>query len=86
MVPEASYEEHEGGIVPAGEGWFVLNAKAARWFEGDFGAYTRFEGPASHFPSLGINIGVLAPGSPPASITARTSRKASSSSQGRASS
>ena len=62
MVPEASYERTAEGVVPEGEGWFVVNAKEARWFEGDFGAFTRFEGPTSRFAALGINIGVLEPG------------------------
>jgi uncharacterized cupin superfamily protein len=39
----------------------VVNATEARWREGAFGAYTRFEGD-ERFPALGINIGVLAPG------------------------
>ena len=64
MIPEASYESTTEGIVPAGEGWFVLNAADALWLEGDFGAFTRFEGSASRFPDLGVNIGVLAPGQP----------------------
>lgn len=50
-----------GGQVPVGDGWFVLNARDARWLEGDFGAYTRFEGE-DRFPQIGINIGVLEPG------------------------
>lgn len=62
MVPEAPFELTAEGLVPDGEGWFVVNAKKARWFEGDFGAFTRFEGPASRFGALGINIGVLTPG------------------------
>ena len=63
MVPEAPLEPGEGGHAPRGEGWFVLNARDARWLEGHFGAYTRFEGDA-RFPSIGINIGVLQPGQP----------------------
>jgi uncharacterized cupin superfamily protein len=63
MVPEAPLEAADGGLVPAGDGWFVVNARDARWLEGDFGAFTRFEGEA-RFPQLGINIGVLAPGQP----------------------
>ncbi len=63
MVPEAPLERSEGGLVPRGEGWFVLNAREACWLEGDFGAYTRFEGD-SRFPRLGFNIGVLEPGQP----------------------
>jgi uncharacterized cupin superfamily protein len=63
VVPEAPLERTEGGLAPAGEGWFVLNAREARWLDGEFGAFTRFEG-APRFPTLGINIGVLAPGQP----------------------
>ncbi|GAC1583740.1 MAG: hypothetical protein NVS3B18_16750 [Candidatus Dormibacteria bacterium] len=63
-MPEARLEpQPQGGQRPAGEGWFVLNAREATWVNGHFGAYTRFEGDA-RFPSLGINIGVLAPGQP----------------------
>jgi uncharacterized cupin superfamily protein len=51
------------GLVPQGEGWYVLNTREAQWMEGDFGAYTRFEGDV-RFPQLGINIGVLQPGQP----------------------
>jgi len=61
VVPEARLRSTDGGLVPEGEGWFVLNAREAKWLDGEFGAYTRFEGD-SRFPSLGVNIGVLAPG------------------------
>jgi len=64
VVPEAQLNSSEGGLEPAGEGWFILNAREAKWLDGDFGAYTRFEGRAARFPSLGFNIGVLAPGQP----------------------
>jgi len=65
VVPEASLEPVGTGLAPAGEGWFVLNVGEARWLEGDYGAYTRFEGVGdARFPELGINIGVLAPGQP----------------------
>ena len=63
MVPEAPLEQTEGGLVPRGEGWYVLNAREAVWKDGDFGAYTRFEGDV-RFPQVGINIGVLQPGQP----------------------
>ncbi|HEU4977796.1 MAG TPA: cupin domain-containing protein [Solirubrobacteraceae bacterium] len=65
MVPEAPLEPAGHGKVPAGEGWFVLNAGEARWLDGDFGAYTRFENrDAARFPEVGFNIGVLQPGQP----------------------
>jgi uncharacterized cupin superfamily protein len=63
VVPEAPLERVGAGSEPKGEGWFVLNAREARWLQGVFGAYTRFEGE-SRFPQVGINIGVLQPGQP----------------------
>ena len=32
MVPEADLEQTDAGLVPAGTGWFVLNARDGRWF------------------------------------------------------
>src|SRR3981081_1603574 len=63
MVPEAPLEPDGSGQVPRGVGWFILNARDARWLGGHFGAYTRFEGE-HRFPKLGFNIGVLEPGQP----------------------
>jgi uncharacterized cupin superfamily protein len=63
MVPEAGFDQTDAGLVPRGEGWFVLNAREAAWHDSDYGAYTRFEGEP-RFPQIGINIGVLAPGQP----------------------
>ena len=63
MIPEAPLERDDSGLAPRGEGWFVLNARESRWLDGEFGAYTRFEGDA-RFPQMGINIAVLAPGQP----------------------
>ena len=62
-VSEAKLVQTDGGLAPEGSGWFVLNTKQARWLDGHFGAYTRFEGD-ERFPEIGINIGVLAPGQP----------------------
>ncbi len=63
LVPEARLQPAGQGLEPAGQGWFILNARQARWLDGHFGAYTRFEGDV-RFPAIGINIGVLAPGQP----------------------
>ena len=63
VVPEARLKSTDGGLAPEGDGWFVVNAREAKWLDGEFGAYTRFEGDA-RFPRLGFNIGVLAPGQP----------------------
>lgn len=62
---EAPLERAGEGLAPTGEGWFVLNAREARWRDSDFGSYTRFEGEGdAKFPQIGINIGVLQPGQP----------------------
>lgn len=64
MVPEASMDETEGGRVAIGDGWFVLNAKDARWYHADGRpALCNFEGE-TFFQQLGINIVVLGPGQP----------------------
>jgi uncharacterized cupin superfamily protein len=64
MVPEASLEETEHGLVPKGEGWFVVNARDARWYHAPSrSAVTVFEGDVD-FEQLGINVSVLQPGQP----------------------
>lgn len=65
MPEEARLEETPSGLVPAGEGWFVVNVRDAAWFAGDdFGASCRFESRAAPFRDLGINVRVLPPGRP----------------------
>jgi uncharacterized cupin superfamily protein len=63
VVPEAPLTEVEGGLAPGGEGWFVLNAREARWFDGKMGAFTPFAGE-SRFEQLGFNLAILRPGEP----------------------
>jgi uncharacterized cupin superfamily protein len=64
MVGEARLERTESGLVPQGEGWFVVNARKARWWHSDtFGSACVFEGDV-RFSDLGINIQVLNPGEP----------------------
>ena len=64
MVPEASLEQSEHGLVAVGEGWFVLNARDARWRHTESrSAGLRFEGETG-FPQLGIGLSVLWPGEP----------------------
>ena len=62
MVPEAPLERIEGGLAPASDGWFVLNARESRWYhvEGR-SAFCDFEGELD-FTQLGINVSVLGPG------------------------
>jgi uncharacterized cupin superfamily protein len=64
MASESQLESTEHGLVPVGDGWFVLNAREARWrHEEGRSAVCVFEGE-SGFPQLGINLNVLAPGEP----------------------
>jgi uncharacterized cupin superfamily protein len=64
VVPEAKLEQTDTGLVPTAEGWFVLNAKEARWLHADErGARLNFDGE-TEFPQVGINIFVLEPGVP----------------------
>jgi quercetin dioxygenase-like cupin family protein len=59
---EAPLRETKFGLVADEEGWFVVNAREARWRDsGPFGTYCDFEGKRP-FPQLGINISVLEPG------------------------
>jgi len=62
MVPEAPLESTEDGLVPQGDGWFVLNAREARWYHAEGrAAVCDFEGEQD-FPQLGVNVNVLEPG------------------------
>jgi uncharacterized cupin superfamily protein len=64
MVPEAPIEWIEGGLVPTGEGWFVLNAREARWRAREGRGFSLpFNGPMD-FPQIGILLYVLGPGEP----------------------
>ena len=64
VVPEAQLEQTEHGLLPRGEGWYVLNAREARWFDrGPRGAILPFDGEPP-FPQVGINLFVLGPGQP----------------------
>ena len=53
----------EAGLVPASEGWFVLNARDARWFWDGRSACSEFEGE-HEFQQVGIFLRVLSPGVP----------------------
>jgi uncharacterized cupin superfamily protein len=70
MVPEATLEKTEVGLVPRGEGWFVINAREARWRHrggrGDGLALTGWTDSEAeaYFPQVGINLYVLGPGEP----------------------
>ena len=69
MVAEAVVKETEAGRVPSSEGWFVLNAREARWVHREGrGESLPFTGwadeEAAGFPQVGVNLFVLGPGEP----------------------
>src|SRR6476661_3795849 len=62
MIPEAPLVDGGHGLVPRGEGWFVVSTREARWWHGaNRGAMCFYEGDVG-FSQLGINVSVLEPG------------------------
>ena len=62
MTEAAELERDSTGVVPVSEGWFVLNARDARWHHAPGrSAVCTFEGETP-FPQVGINLSVLEPG------------------------
>jgi uncharacterized cupin superfamily protein len=62
MIPEATFDETEHGLVPSSEGWFVLNARDARWRPAEGrGAYCIFEGEPE-FEQYAMHLVALEPG------------------------
>jgi uncharacterized cupin superfamily protein len=69
VVPEAPLEQTEHGLVAGGNGWFVLNARNARWFARPGRQSVSFTGKNEWeadtlFPMLGVQLAVLEPGEP----------------------
>ncbi len=65
MVSEAKLTATDLGLVPAEEGWFVVNAREARWEAHEtFGRDVSFESRERPFPQIGIHLGLLEPGQP----------------------
>jgi uncharacterized cupin superfamily protein len=63
-IPEAELEQTDHGLVPVRDGWFVLNARDARWNAAEGrGAYGIFEGRLD-FPQIGMHLVTLGPGEP----------------------
>ena len=52
-------------MIPAADGWFVLNVRDALWVESEtFGAACLFDGPKELFAQVGCRLRVLLPGQP----------------------
>jgi uncharacterized cupin superfamily protein len=61
-VSEAELKQTDAGLIPQGEGWFVLNARDVTWIQSEErGQDTDFEG-AQEWTQLGFRIQVLGPG------------------------
>src|SRR3954452_19915966 len=66
-MDEAPLEETPEGLAPTGEGWFVVNARAARWRDRPGRGFSlALTGSTDHeaetfFPMLGVNLAVLSP-------------------------
>src|SRR5439155_600176 len=61
-MAEAEMKTTEKGLIPQGEGWFVLNARDATWIRSEArGQDTDFEG-RQEWTQLGFRIHVLMPG------------------------
>jgi uncharacterized cupin superfamily protein len=68
VVPGAKLQQTEHGLVPQGDGWFVLNMRDAEWRHADGRgavcvALDDFEG-GRRFEQIGVNAFVLSPGEP----------------------
>ena len=70
MVAEARLEETDAGLVPATVGWFVMNARDARWRDQPGRGHSlpltgadEYEAE-TFFPMLGMAIRVVNPGEP----------------------
>jgi uncharacterized cupin superfamily protein len=76
LADEAPLVDTRAGVVPQGEGWFVVNARAAAWLRHDaFGARCTFEADGriaqessglqtQYLEKLGVRLHVLEPGKP----------------------
>lgn len=63
-MTEAPLRRTKYGLVADVDGWFVVNARDARWRDyGPLGAGCDFEGKRP-FRQLGVNLNVLRPGEP----------------------
>jgi uncharacterized cupin superfamily protein len=64
VTPEAPLEQTGVGLMPAGAGWFVLNAGEARWWHFEGRGRTPGLNGRGDFRQLGVGLTVLEPGEP----------------------
>ena len=82
MVDEAKLISTASGLVPEGDGWFVVNVRDAAWLRRDglvaragFEADGRLGVEERLFPELGIKLGVFEPGEPSTMYHAETAQE-----------
>jgi uncharacterized cupin superfamily protein len=64
-VNEARLEQTGAGLIPAEEGWFVLNVRDGLWVTSEkFGSSWLVDGPQELFSQVGYRLKVLMPGQP----------------------
>ena len=81
MVEEARLEQLDAGLTPVSDGWFVVNVRDGAWVTNEaIGAAFVIEGDDVPFPDVGFTLAVLRPGQASGCITARPTRRTSSSS------
>jgi uncharacterized cupin superfamily protein len=64
VIPEAPVEATETGLVQAGPGWFVVNARDARWRAAEGRGSVCVFGDEQELAQIGVNLFVLANGEP----------------------
>ena len=69
-MSEARLEDSGSGLAPAGDGWFVVNARDAEWLSSEggdkkpSGSECAFESGEFWFRELGVRLHILEPGEP----------------------
>jgi uncharacterized cupin superfamily protein len=64
VIPEAPLEPTEHGLVQAGPGWFVVNARDARWRSAEGRGSVCVFGDEDELMQVGVNLFVLGSGEP----------------------
>jgi uncharacterized cupin superfamily protein len=76
-VPEAALKRTDEGLVPDGEGWFVVNATEAPWIGAHgLGRAVAFESRDHRFGEFGINIHRIPAGEPNCMYHAESNQEA----------
>ena len=72
----ARIEETATGLVPADDGWWVLNLAEVGWSSvPGGGTWCSFEAPDARSPNLGIGVHVLQPGETPGKYHAESEQE-----------